>query len=534
MNKEIRIQTEGDFQFNFYIEKAVVSEEDGKMGIKGVASTTNIDHDGERMSAESLNSMAKIINESTVPLRVEHQKDDGSIVGNVNKAWVDSRNQLWIEADLDKSHPAAKMLYKALKTGAKLGLSVGGRVKRAVKEFSEKTGKIVKTFYDVVLDEVSVCQRPANYDAWLVQKHIAPNMEDAVSNSSSPFYKGFYEEFLREVSGFDYMQTFAKSIPSDANWKEVEINKNNNDKNMSVENKEKLEKKETETETTETKEKAESTETETKEKKDESNETSETANKSEEAFKSFVIKGLETLTNIVSKLSKTSSETEKTEETTIMEDKTKTEKETETETKEKAETETETKEKAETETETKEKTEDETETETKEKKEYGADYQMKSMTDLLTKMEGISKAMDGETTTEETKEKTEDTKETEETTEKSASMSDVMNSVNEVVSAIEEKLAKSGKRVLGTRAFLMDMLKNDKEFQTEIQKMIKEPGFKKSISIFSPLMKTKEGKTFEISAKEVGEKEVKKNISEKSFKDLWKTDFSPASEAEEK
>ena len=155
-NKIIKIEADGDFPFSFYIEKAIPDGDEENMTIKGVASTVNIDHDNERMSPEALQSMAEIINEKSVPLRVEHQKDDNAIVGNVNKAWVDSRNQLWIEAALDKSHPGASMLYKALKTGAKLGLSVGGRVKHAMKDLSESAGKMIKTFYNVVLDEVSV------------------------------------------------------------------------------------------------------------------------------------------------------------------------------------------------------------------------------------------------------------------------------------------------------------------------------------------------------------------------------------------
>ena len=155
MDKDlITIKAEGDFPFTFYIEKAIAGEEGEDMIITGVASTVNIDHDNERMSSSALKSMAEIINEKSVPLRVEHQSGDNAVVGDVYKAWVDERDQLWIKALLHKAHPAAGILYKSLKDGVKLGLSVGGRVKSAIREFSEATGKMVKTFYQVALEEV--------------------------------------------------------------------------------------------------------------------------------------------------------------------------------------------------------------------------------------------------------------------------------------------------------------------------------------------------------------------------------------------
>ena len=127
----------GNFAFHFWIAKAVAVEEDGKMIVEGVASTSNVDHDHERMAPEALKAMARIINTTGVPLRVEHSQNDNAIIGNINKAWIDERNQLWIKAVLDEAHPAAGILYKGLKDGVKMGLSVGGFVKRATQEMVE-------------------------------------------------------------------------------------------------------------------------------------------------------------------------------------------------------------------------------------------------------------------------------------------------------------------------------------------------------------------------------------------------------------
>jgi HK97 family phage prohead protease len=505
----IKIEANGNFPFSFYIEKAIPGGTEDEMTIKGVASTTNIDHDAERMSESSLQAMATVINEQTVPLRVEHQKEDSAIIGSVNKAWVDERNQLWIEASLNKSHPGASMLYKALKTGAKLGLSVGGRVKHAVKELSEAAGKYIKTFYDVALDEVSVTSRPANYDAWLVSKSIIENGESGDRFVDSPIYK----EFLFETPVFDYMQSFAKSVPDNA-WKKVDINKSNEETNMKK--MEDMKVKKATDETSETKEKAVE-ETETKEKAVEETETKEKAadtkeaTDTEEKFKSMVTKALEGLTSAVLSLSKTSETKEKNdEETTIMEEKS-------------AETETETKEKAAG-------TKDETETEeTATAKASDYDVKMKS---IIKRIESMSKSSD-ET---ETKEKAAKEEEEDETTKsvKTSDLDSFVDTLTKSLDTLEGNFSKSGKRAPGFAKMFVDMIKNDPEVQKELQGMMKEPGFKKSMLFGAPIMRTKDGQTFRLTASVMGD-EVKKSQgnSGKTFKDVYNSNFSSSASREE-
>lgn len=230
--KVIKI-AEGQFPFRFFV-KAIASEELGKMVVEGVASTPNVDHDHERMAPEALKAMANIINTSGVPLRVEHSQNSNAIIGNVNKAWIDERNQLWIKAVLDESHPAAGILYKGLKEGVKMGLSVGGYVKRATQEMVEGVGKMVNTFYDVLLDEVSVTQKPSNYDARLMAKSFAKS-EGEVDALAGAFESN---EFLfhNAIGAGDYLQTLRKSIP-DSEWKDV--TKSLKDNNNSMEDTEK-------------------------------------------------------------------------------------------------------------------------------------------------------------------------------------------------------------------------------------------------------------------------------------------------------
>ena len=85
-----------EVSFDFLIEKAYVTDAEGNilnipyekyqknamegeidldnMYIEGVASTTNVDHDQERMSQEAIDAMLAKINDGGVPLQNEHQK----------------------------------------------------------------------------------------------------------------------------------------------------------------------------------------------------------------------------------------------------------------------------------------------------------------------------------------------------------------------------------------------------------------------------------------------------------------------------
>lgn len=225
--KNIVRVAEGKFPFSFRIEKAIPKEEEGRMVVEGVASTMNVDHDKERMSVGALKSMANIINTSGVPLRVEHSQKDNAVIGMVNKAWIDERNQLWIKAILDENHPAAGILYKGLKEGVKMGLSVGGYVKRAAQEMVEGVGKMVNTFYDVLLDEVSVTQKPSNYDARLMAKSFAKSKGGV--DVLAELFEG--SEFMFMSAQGDYLQAFSKSIPENE-WKQVDKNYKLSEKNV--------------------------------------------------------------------------------------------------------------------------------------------------------------------------------------------------------------------------------------------------------------------------------------------------------------
>lgn len=541
--KTITLEANGSFPFTFYIEKAVATETEKELIIEGVASTTNIDHDNERMSKEALDAMVNIINTTGVPLRVEHSKSENAVIGDVFKGWVDDRQQLHIQARLDKSHPVSPILHHSMKElGKKMGFSVGGLVKRAMREFSEAKGKIVKTFYDVELKEVSVTPRPANYDSWAVAKSMAKDEVEAEAMRGT-----YHDTFLFENPQMDYLQVFAKSVSgTDVSWNRVEgsISKNN--------------KSDMTTETDEKKEKATKEDEET------------TKGVSRAEFR-VVVKGIETLTKAMEAMAMSFSKDglytgpkdqnapakEKPEDESpaakTAADGTDTEGTREKDMGSKPhDQDAPAKDKPEDESPAaKTSDKDETKEKASDKKDETDTYEMKtversisSLQDLTKRIQGVKK--DSSEMTEEEKKKaadsTDETKEKatdkEDETEKGMHPMDVfVATVTKTIEAMADRLEKHGMNLIGFEKQQVERIVNDPAMQVEIQKMLKIPGAKKSVVMGTPFMIAKSGKRFALTAQEVGVPTIEKsrtdaNGKKPSFKDVYNADFSSVRESQ--
>lgn len=530
MNRHITLQAEGEFPFVFYIEKAVPKEEDGLLIVEGVASTLNVDHDNERMAESALISMANVINKDTVPLRLEHNQDESAVIGSVYRAWVDDRNQLWIRAAIDPNHPAGPVLHDSLKQGSKFGLSVGGKVRRAVRELVESTGNMVKTFYDVALDEVSVTRKPANYDAWLFAKSIKSKEDDVTPFYNSPIYK----QFLFENQQLDYVAQFAKSVPDKA-WKKIKSEEGNNN---NMEDKEK---------------KDETTKSEEQDKKEEEGTEKSFVSKSEfTKFADQVAKGFKELAGLMKEMSDTAKDTtnpdkdkpeEETQQTAKARegqedegenggeekkegdekakdatnpDKDKPEEETQQTAKSEEKEEDKKEEKKQKSEDSEEKDEEETKEKSEKEKEEEGEDAMKSISDAIASIVSVSKHSEGDKVTK---------------SKGVHSLDKFAVVVAEAINSLDERLEKSGTRVPGLTERIVDVIRNDKSIQDALVGMIREPGFKKSMSMGMPYMVTKDGKKFALMAKPVGADEnVAKSMEGKSFKDVYKTSFSSIKE----
>lgn len=514
----IKLEAVGEFPFTFYIEKAVPMQDGEEMILEGIASTTNIDHDKERMSKDALQSMEAAINRNGVPLRVEHDKEDSAIIGMVYEARVDERDQLHIKTRLDEKHPISRRLYDSLKKGAKMGFSVGGLVKRAVQEFSEAAGGMIKTFYDVALQEVSVTQRPANYDSWLIAKSIAKDEEEAKSYHERT---DLQNRFFFENPRLDYLKAFAKSIPDKA-WRKVEspvINK----EEKSMNDKE---------------EKKESEETEKSVTRSEFNSLMKTVSEGFDKISNFLSKAMDgdamDANNPNKKKPDDESPTVKTEGDGARDQEQPDEK--------KPKDESSTAKSEDEETETK-KTETETEEEKKKSSKEDDIYSLETVNRSIKSLDNLHKRLVGmkktESETEEEKNKSEadGTKDTDRETEdekpekedsetrKSAHPLDLfVAKMTAVVEAMADNISKSGHRVLGLESeFISKAILNNPEVQAEIAKAMKVPGLKKSVVMGVPYMVTKEGKRVALTAPV---EKVEKSEQPKDFKSLYKSNYS--------
>jgi phage head maturation protease len=550
----IILEAEGEFPFTFYIEKASVADDLENLDIEGIASTTNIDHDKERMSKEALYAMESTINKEGVPLRVEHQKEGTAIIGKVYKAWVDDRNQLHVRARLDKSHPVSSILHNSMKQGLKMGLSVGGIVKRAVREFSEAVGSTVKTFYDVALQEVSVTPRPANYDSWLVAKSIAKDTKEAENFSEN---EAMRQQFLFENSQLDYLQAFAKSVPDKA-WHKVESPEVIKEiKQIMSKDTEKKEEEGMETETEKAVTRAEFND----------------LSKGLKSLVKAVANGFATMAKAmdVKPHDQNSPDKDKPEDESPTAKATKKKKAMDSDAmdqdspdKKKPADESGTAKATKDDEEETEKADDDSEEEKEKSEADGTDengerektskkadqedtYDIETVNRAIKSMNAVTKKLKkaDEKKEEDETEKSDDMDEKE--TDKAAEDTEDMDekkmkaihpmdafvvSVTKAMEAVVEKLEKKGQRVLGfEKEFIEKTIKNDPAMQAEILSLMKIPGFKKSVSMGVPYMATKDGKR--IALINTPEKVQKSQEDEpKDFKTLYKQKYSSTSEEE--
>jgi HK97 family phage prohead protease len=546
----LKAESQQGFQFSFQIEKSTVQVDNKDLILTGVASTTNVDHDNERMDEGALKRMVNIVNTQGVPLRWEHSKDPSAVLGTVFKGHVDERGQMHISAKLNPEHPLSKELHDAVARGERYGLSVGGKILNAVKEIAEGAGKYVKTFYDVLLDEVSVTKKPANYDAWLTT---------TVAKSANADRS--YSRFLFENQQFDYMAQIAKSIPADA-WKTITKLSVNHIKNMPEEKKDEVVVEAEKSFVTKAQFEqftsqvlgmlkaigSEALDTANPNKKKEEVETQQTAKAEDregqendggngtiaaEGKKEGDEPAKDTTNPDKSKAADETQQTAKKEES--FKDWAKEEageEEHKAEDGAKEEDEAEKAEGEEVEGEEKEKAEEgEKDEEVKEKAEDGEKLPkdlknaMKSIGDAIKVIDTMTKKMKG-------------IKSFVKSEHKGISELDAFAvTVADYCDAVQERLAKSQKSVPGYTQAIVDQIKTDPTLQAEIRKMMKEPGAKKSVAFGSPFMMTKDGKKYSLTATPVEETVAKSQYTKDSkvdFKTLYKSKYSAIREAEGK
>jgi HK97 family phage prohead protease len=136
--------------------------------LTGIASTTSVDRDDERMSDTALQMMVDDIKKAGVNLFGNHEHSWENTLGVIKDAeLVDKQVRVKIQLDDASTNPKVAMLLNKLKKGIMLGLSVGGNVEHFESEYSRQKGKKIRVLDRVKIYEVSVVGIPANADSYL-------------------------------------------------------------------------------------------------------------------------------------------------------------------------------------------------------------------------------------------------------------------------------------------------------------------------------------------------------------------------------
>lgn len=144
--------------------KYIPLEKAGEDSFLGIASSTSIDRDEEKMSPNALSEMCQTINVDHANLFGNHQYDWENILGGIDAAQKKD-DSIQIRMNPNKANPKYAQLIGTMATpGVKLGLSVGGNVKKSHWEHDNDLGKKIKIIDSVDLYEVSVVGIASNPD----------------------------------------------------------------------------------------------------------------------------------------------------------------------------------------------------------------------------------------------------------------------------------------------------------------------------------------------------------------------------------
>ncbi len=157
---------------------------DGQMCFEGVAASTTLDRQNERMTPEAIEKMQSY---GDIDLLPSHKAGALDELGTVEKCRVDN-DQFRVSGVLDADNAEAQRLFQKVQSGRRYGLSVGGRVLKAHWEYDPEAKKQVKYIDDVALDHIALCrpEQAANPDTYLtVLAKAADSVIDAAPDEGA-------------------------------------------------------------------------------------------------------------------------------------------------------------------------------------------------------------------------------------------------------------------------------------------------------------------------------------------------------------
>ena len=159
-----------------------------KHKLRGVASTTSLDRDNERVSKECLHKMAASIKQKRLPIFGNHEHGWNNMLAYAYDAEVSGDSLILdIATAYEETHPYVQQLVSGLEAGLPFSLSIGGKVKAAHPE--NQGGKKVNIIDDIEFLETSVVGIGANPDAFITISKMSKIFEgeetmEEVSKSS--------------------------------------------------------------------------------------------------------------------------------------------------------------------------------------------------------------------------------------------------------------------------------------------------------------------------------------------------------------
>jgi phage head maturation protease len=135
---------------------AKAGEADGKRYLEGVASTTDLDAQHERMSGNALAEMLKTA--VGLPLTTSHTNELKDEIGEIVEATIDG-DKFVIKAEVYEDDVDALKAWRSIKRGRKVGFSVGGSITAARDSVQKGCKRIIEA---VALDHIMLTKNPAN------------------------------------------------------------------------------------------------------------------------------------------------------------------------------------------------------------------------------------------------------------------------------------------------------------------------------------------------------------------------------------
>ena len=216
---DTQIDTPNKFKISLPITKTRIRLAQDEKGneieekfVTGAASSTDVDLRGDSMTPKCLKIMADSLKQHILHLNAEHDTSWQSELGSLETLKVNSRNQLIMEAKLNRMSKSKDLWYALTELHKKLGLSIGGYVKEyeMVKDGKGEDESWRRVFKNIELDHIAVTSSPANPKTWV----------DVIAKSLDPEKEKLMKETINKT--VDEKKTFSYLIE---NSKTVDIKK---------------------------------------------------------------------------------------------------------------------------------------------------------------------------------------------------------------------------------------------------------------------------------------------------------------------